>query len=74
MKLNKKAKIVIGSCTSILIACMATASICFSIVKSNADNRLYADVKQYLTIKSGYYWEQLQSLLGVFTIITMTIE
>lgn len=53
MKLNKKAKIVIGSCTSILIACMATASICFSIVKSNADNRLYADVKQIPHNKVG---------------------
>lgn len=53
MKLNKEAKIVIGSCASILIACMATASICFSIVKSNADNRLYSDVKQIPHNKVG---------------------
>ncbi|WP_288317118.1 ElyC/SanA/YdcF family protein [uncultured Muribaculum sp.] len=32
---------------------MATASICFSIVKSNADNRLYSDVKQIPHNKVG---------------------
>ena len=53
MKLNKKTKIVIGSCTAVLIACMGTAFICFSIVKNNAEDRLYSDVTKIPHNKVG---------------------
>lgn len=53
MKLNRKIKIAVSSVLMLIIVCAGTAFICFSIVKNNAENRLYSDVKQIPHNKVG---------------------
>lgn len=51
--MNKKCKIVIGFCAVMPIVCMATVFICFYIVRSYAEDKLYSDVEQIPHNKVG---------------------
>lgn len=53
MKLNRKIKIAVSSVLMLIIVCAGTSFICFSVVKNNAENRLYSDVKQIPHNKVG---------------------
>ena len=53
MKLNRKIKIAVSSVLMLIIVCAGTSFICFSIVKNNADNRLYSDVMKIPHNKVG---------------------
>lgn len=53
MKLNRKIKIAVSSVLMLIIVCAGTSFICFSVVKNNAENQLYSDVKQIPHNKVG---------------------
>lgn len=51
--MNRKIKIAVSSVLMLIIVCAGTSFICFSVVKNNAENRLYSDVKQIPHNKVG---------------------
>lgn len=53
MRINKKCKIIIGFCAVMLIVCIATAFICYYIVRSYAEDKLYSDVEHIPHNKVG---------------------
>lgn len=53
MVFNRKLKVVMGIVLILIVSCLVFVIICFSIVRNNAENRLYSDVENIPYNKVG---------------------